>query len=379
MGQFKKNIEIDDTIYNKVGSFQTSDVDISIKQPNEEKYDVLFDVCQVVVRSRTVEWNIQNIIPNNKLVMMFGASASGKSFVAIDMVLSMIALPEWHTHVVIPGSAVYVACEGRSALELRTKAWFQSKNLDPTQHEFLVTKRSIQFADDDLNNLIEDIEKMENSPRIIVIDTLSRATIGMDENSSYQMMKFIDDCEKLKNKFNCTVLIIHHSGHQGERARGASSIKSAVDLELFVSKNNDIISLECKKDRDHVDFDKLNFVLDTIELPESSGWRNSDGTLVKSAVLRRVENEQLPDTHHDTNQLILGILEDCFENEDLDIKIISGIETPVLNKFHFVSKCIDSGIFDGVNTETQKKYMRDEIKKMVKLKQINIYDKYLYR
>ena len=72
-------------------------------------------------------------------------------------------------------------------------------------------------------------------PRLIVIDTLSRALAGGDENSPKDMGSFILNVGKLMNATDGAVLAIHHCGKDEARGmRGHSSLLGAVDTELEI-------------------------------------------------------------------------------------------------------------------------------------------------
>jgi RecA-family ATPase len=70
---------------------------------------------------------------------------------------------------------------------------------------------------------------------LIVIDTVARNFGGGDENSAQDASKFIAHCDTyLRERFNCSVVLVHHSGKKGDVARGSSAFRAACDQEYQV-------------------------------------------------------------------------------------------------------------------------------------------------
>ena len=74
------------------------------------------------------------------------------------------------------------------------------------------------------------------------------------------MNHFIINCDKLKAEHR-SIIIVHHSGHSAERARGNSAFYAALDAELSVKKTNHDIAVTCTKMKDAPEFDPMNFLL----------------------------------------------------------------------------------------------------------------------
>tara|TARA_R110002072_G_scaffold106062_1_gene231508 strand:- start:93 stop:812 length:720 start_codon:yes stop_codon:yes gene_type:complete len=89
-------------------------------------------------------------------------------------------------------------------------------------------------------------------PALIVVDTLARNFGGLDENSNKDMGLFVQHMDRLKYELQTTVLIVHHTGQGNkDRARGASALKGAVDIEHRVeAKAGGTIALQATKMKD---------------------------------------------------------------------------------------------------------------------------------
>ena len=92
----------------------------------------------------------------------------------------------------------------------------------------------------DANALIALIREVETefgeACVLLVIDTLSRAMAGGDENSSTDMAQFVANVDRIRDATKSHVLVIHHTGKDKTKgARGHSSLRAAADTELEVT------------------------------------------------------------------------------------------------------------------------------------------------
>ena len=70
-----------------------------------------------------VSFMIDGLLPKVGVSMVFGGSGVGKSFVALDMALSVAYGQEWHGKPVVKGNVVYMAGEGYFGLGQRLAVW----------------------------------------------------------------------------------------------------------------------------------------------------------------------------------------------------------------------------------------------------------------
>lgn len=204
------------------------------------------------------DWLIEDFVEANALAEVFGAPESGKSLLAIDWGLSVAAGIAWRGHKTKQGAVVYIAGEGQNGLARRFGAWGIDNDVDIKALPFYRSEQAAAFYDihsaigvERAINQIVQQDKVQ--PRLIIIDTLARNFGGGNENSTEDMNLFVAHIDKhLRDRFNATVLLVHHTGHgSAERGRGSSALKAAVDTEYSMVKNDaDIINLTCTKMKD---------------------------------------------------------------------------------------------------------------------------------
>ena len=121
---------------------------------------------------------------------------------------------------------------------------------------------------------------------IIVIDTLSRAMSGGNENAPDDMGKFVGNCDRLRLATGAHVLVIHHSGKDDARgARGHSLLRAAADTEIEVSKDESALAAaKVVKQRDHRIGNSFAFKLLPVEI-----GRDEDDQPVTSCVVEAAD------------------------------------------------------------------------------------------
>lgn len=237
-----------------------------------------------------VEYLIQDWIQANGLNMIFGESASYKTFCAVDMCAS-IACPDielWAGKEIEHGDVVYFAGEGISGLKKRFAGWCLENGKSPQDIPLYIIPEA--FALDDtspeycVENTIANIRAHSEKPALVVLDTLNRYMSG-DENSATDMGQFIRACSRLTHELGCAVLIIHHSGLAQEakgRARGSGALFNAMDISIHCVKSSMTCTLSQTKNKEARLASPLVFSMREVEIPNV---RDRRGNLVKCTTL----------------------------------------------------------------------------------------------
>lgn len=242
-----------------------------------------------------IAWIVKNWIQSNALVMVHGPSGGGKTFAVLDWCLRIAAgVDDWAGHRVKAGTVVYLAGEGHHGLRGRVAAW---------KHRHQASKLSMWLSRDgcDLNTpegyrrAVTAIRQASIAPCVIVVDTLHRFLNG-DENSAQDAKTMLDACNALMREFDCTVLLVHHTGVSEEaqhRARGSSAWRGALDIEISVipAKDDKPMQLVQRKSKDAELAREVYARLESVAIP---GWLDEDGEQVTSAVLAVLDESEAP-------------------------------------------------------------------------------------
>jgi putative DNA primase/helicase len=231
----------------------------------ERRYRVL--AADDLLNTPPLRWLVRGVVPAQGLACMYGASGSGKSFLALDMCAAVAGGAEWFDCRVTAASVTYVALEGEHGFRQRVNAWQQHHGRDiPNALRFVMQPFDLRNSDD-MVELADAVIASGGAGGLLIIDTLNRASGGADENSSKDMGEIIDAAKGLQAKLGGTVLLIHHSGKDATKGlRGHSSLHAALDAAVEVRRDGDRREWVIAKSKDDGDSAAYPFRLEVIEI-----------------------------------------------------------------------------------------------------------------
>ncbi len=262
----------------------------------------------------SLNWLVEGIIEENTIGQIFAAPGTGKSFLALDLAAHMAAGEPWAGRWVKAGPVVYLAGEGEGGLNRRIAAIEQAKTLDTSN---LITGKMPNFGDaGQLSTLRSNIDALDTPPVLIVVDTLARAALGLEENSAKEMGPVVENMAALAKEYGCTVLAVHHTakGVKAE-ARGSGALKGAMDFEIRLETNNDgVVKVSCAKSKDSEPFGDMAFRLDSVQLPENHS--DNLGNRIGSAVVDWIPASDFVEKSklNDNEILVLRAYDSVFED-----------------------------------------------------------------
>lgn len=198
-----------------------------------------------------VEFLVDGLLTKHGLAVLYGEPGAGKSFLAIDLALSVAYGKDWHGNAVEQGAVLYIAGEGVGGLGKRIKAWQAHYGLTGAV-PFHVLPTAVRFREQgDVERLLRTIDALGVQFKAVFVDTVARALLGGDENSATDMGLFVDACEVVKRHTDCALVAIHHSGKDAARGmRGSTALLGAVDTSVRVSKLEDTVTMGIEKQKD---------------------------------------------------------------------------------------------------------------------------------
>lgn len=221
---------------------------------------------------------IDGVMIENGLTFIFGAPGCGKSFIALGMALSVAArLPDWWgRQIEVDGPVLYIASEGISDMKYRVSAWCQEMGRDFKSIPLHFIRKSINFTSiADINRLASTVgvyqQKTGRLPAMVVVDTVSRALPGVDENQQKDMTLFIKACDFLRETFGLAVVGVHHEGRASGQMRGSTVLPGASDQIFHVKRDRGsmeglFIAEKIKADADGWEW---TFLLKDVQLPQT--------------------------------------------------------------------------------------------------------------
>ena len=245
----------------------------SVKEVKEKGSITFTRADEVLAQVTNPKWLIKDVCEEESLMQIYGAPKSGKSFIAIAMSCAIASGQDFYGNKSFKKPVLYICGEGQRGVKRRLSAWQQAqyslKNIP-----LYLSDRAVRIGDkDDFERLIGEIDAiraMEGDIGMIVVDTFQRNFGGGNENSAEDVGNFIHQLDGLISTYGCNVCIVHHSGHEGTRARGSSVIGASLDYEFQVKRTDKneqmFVSFQQTLNKDGQGMSEKNFVFKEVDL-----------------------------------------------------------------------------------------------------------------
>ena len=203
------------------------------------------------------KWLIEDFIPENSYVMMYGAYGTFKTFIALDIALSIISGGFSQRNIwgnIKPGKVLFALGEGREEFAKRVRVWekhkWHGKELDG-----IILSDPVPKITDELEGFIKgSLTVSPEGYKLAIIDTVGRSMQGTNENAQENASAFTAMVEAITKKLGCAVLALHHTGHDKasqSHARGSSVFGGDCDVMIALTRNdNYTVSMEMQKQKD---------------------------------------------------------------------------------------------------------------------------------
>lgn len=321
---------------------------------------------------------VEGMLTSGSMSVIYGPSNCGKTFFVIDLALHVAWGRTWRGRIVDQGAVVYLSLEGAQGVQNRMNAFALHHNCGPLP--FVAMPKPVNLLNNDADieaviRLVQYVAAKTGLPvRMIIIDTLSRAMAGGNENSSEDMTALIGNCDKIRAATDAHVCIVHHSGKDEARgARGHSSLRAATDTEIEIKRDPEVTRsmVRVAKQRDLEACDPFAFTLKAVQLGE-----NRRGKPVTSCVVlepdETVELSRSDALSKQEQQAFDAFLELAkVEETDPETGEISVVTKPVLQgawKAHLVTKETIKGNNEA-SLKTQFYRLRNSLKTKKKVVQ----------
>ena len=274
-------------------------------------------------QAHSVPWLIKGVMPASSIGMMFGASGTFKSFIALDACLHIAHGLPWMGHRTKQGDVLYLAAEGGMGLWPRIAAWHRARRLDWAKTPLKVVPLALDLSEDSWK-VVESAQVQGFSPKLVVVDTLSQ-TFGGEENVANDVSAYFREIgARFRQLWGCAVLVVHHSGHAAtERPRGSSAMLANVDFMygVFRDEKEMMATVTCLKQKDGELFKDATFRVGVHNL-----GTDEDGDPITSLVARHLTSfEDVQEAmaaesksgRGGNNNLLLSLLQDGCREHDL--------------------------------------------------------------
>ncbi len=186
---------------------------------------------------------VEGLLIRAAMSVIYGPSNCGKTFLMADLALHVALGWKWWGRDVTQGAVIYCALEGAFGIRNRVAAFALHHGLDGQDIPFAIIPVALNILNPeaDTDRLIAAIEeaagKLGMPVALVVMDTLSRAIAGGNENSPEDMGRLVANSDKIRQVTGAHIAWVHHSGKdQALGARGHSLLRAATDTEIEISR-----------------------------------------------------------------------------------------------------------------------------------------------
>lgn len=209
------------------------------------------------------------LFTENEMVVLAAEPKAGKTAIALNLCFGIASGKDIGNTLTVPErrGVLYFSLEGNSAVRKRIEAEKRRRKLDE-EIPFRVVERAHRLVDDKVQDeLVSKIVAADQYYRehygcsigMIVIDTLTKAMPGSDQNSVEDTSQLFQLVSKLRmHRVVACVMFVHHKSKAGQ-VRGSTNIEAEPDTVLTVSKDEvtEVATLSVKMARnidDHLEF-----------------------------------------------------------------------------------------------------------------------------
>lgn len=197
------------------------------------------------------------------LSVVYGISGSHKTNLIVDLAICIATNKRWLQGIdpsaiegweVFQSSVLWIDQDsGADALHERFGAMLRAHKGNAKTPIYYLSFPTPPFAATDRDSIDEVATRaIALKAKFIVLDNLGTISGGKDENSS-EMILVMNNLRYLSQQSGAAVVTIHHDpkNDTGQRKtpRGHSSIEAAIDLALWVKRDQDVITMTATKTR----------------------------------------------------------------------------------------------------------------------------------
>jgi hypothetical protein len=199
-----------------------------------------------------------------------------------------------HDRQVKRAAVLYVALERAAVVTRRALAFGHEHGLVAAALPFKMIRGPIDFRDPRVAAGIVDTvadlaDRYQCEAGMVIVDTVSRALCGGDENSPKDMGGLIANLGHIQGAIDIHLALTHHQPAEKERMRGHGALLGAMDITVQVTKEVAGRLAKVVKSSDHEEGQRIAFELKSVTIGQ-----DEHGDPITAPVV--VEQDALPIT-----------------------------------------------------------------------------------
>ena len=206
---------------------------------------------EAFLASAAAEYLVPGMLYRASTSKLYGPPGGTKSFLALDLALSVAAGRPWFGSTLDSATVHYVMAEGQAVNVGRVLAWLHHHGVtsDELGGRFVVVPQGVLLTTEGVAGYLERVRA--DRPALVVLDTKNAMMIG-DENSATDVAVMVRAMREIRDAADgACVLLIDHTGLRDEtRGRGSNAVTAAMDTEVRVDLDRDTRTATAEVTRD---------------------------------------------------------------------------------------------------------------------------------
>jgi hypothetical protein len=189
-----------------------------------------------------IRWIVKNLIPQG-LTLIVAPPKSGKSWLMLDLCLSVAAGKTFLGNETVKTSCLYLALEdGERRLKARMQRLLPFDEQAPSGFDYILDICSLNQG---FQEQIEEYIQAHKDVGLIIVDTVQRIRASSNSKNAYaQDYAEFSTLKKLADKHNIALILVHHTKKGNDetdpfmRISGTNGIMGSADTILMLERKN---------------------------------------------------------------------------------------------------------------------------------------------
>src|SRR5262245_39425901 len=236
----------------------------------KSKFGISYTRFADIEQAPVKDWLVKDFLGAGEMSCAYGPPGSAKSLLAGDLAAHVAWGQDWIGRRVSQGAALFVAIERAALVKRRLAAFRLYHGISELPLAVLSGSIDLCAGKTGAEGIIECARRLEDESELklslVVVDTVSRALAGGDENSAKDMGAFVANSLQIQEATASHVLLTHHVPHEQNRMRGHGALLAACDTTLRIDKDDGLRTATVEKTNDGAEGEQVFFSLETVEL-----------------------------------------------------------------------------------------------------------------